>query len=93
MKSLKIEQRIKQQLQGKNVAARAQATQKSSPGVKLPGQNATSSNNEAAKSAEGSVSEGAHEFSDFVTISSDERSNAILVYGTKGGYQRNWSDD
>jgi general secretion pathway protein D len=80
---IKNQQRIKQQLQGKNVAARAQATQKSSPGVKLPGQNATSSNNEAPKSAEGSVSEGAHEFSDFVTISSDERSNAILVYGTK----------
>ena len=27
--------------------------------------------------------EGSHEFSDFITISSDERSNAILVYGTK----------
>ena len=32
---------------------------------------------------DGAGGEGAHEFSDFVTISSDERSNAILVYGTK----------
>ena len=30
-----------------------------------------------------SSNDGAHEFSDFVTIAADERSNAILVYGTK----------
>jgi len=30
-----------------------------------------------------SAGEGSHEFSDFITIASDERSNSILVYGTK----------
>ena len=34
---IKNQQRIKQQLQGKNVAARAQADQKSPAGVKVPG--------------------------------------------------------
>ncbi len=81
---IKNQQRIKQQLQGKNVAARAQATQKNPTGVKLPGgQESTASNSVSDPSGDTSGSDGAHEFSDFVTISSDERSNAILVYGTK----------
>lgn len=80
---IKNQQRIKQQLQGKNVAARAQETQTSPTGVKVPGgQSATPAKSESS-SSESVGSEGSHEFSDFVTISSDERSNAILVYGTK----------
>ena len=39
--------------------------------------------NDVSNANDGAGSDGAHEFSDFVTISSDERSNAILVYGTK----------
>lgn len=75
---IKNQQRIKQQIQGKNMAARAKATQnaKASP---VPGVAKASS----VSSSPESSSEGAHEFSDFVTISSDDRSNAILVYGTK----------
>jgi general secretion pathway protein D len=75
---IKNQQRIKQQIQGKNMAARAKATQnaKASP---VPG-GAKASN---VSSSSESSTEGAHEFSDFVTISSDDRSNAILVYGTK----------
>ena len=77
---IKNQQRVKQQIQGKNIAARANATQNSKappvPGVK-------ESANKSENVADGAGGEGAHEFSDFVTISSDERSNAILVYGTK----------
>ena len=81
---IKNQQRIKQQLQGKNVAARAQATNKSPSGVKLPGgQKPAAGNGDVSNANDGAGSDGAHEFSDFVTISSDERSNAILVYGTK----------
>ena len=43
----------------------------------LPTSPATKSNSDAGGG------DGAHEFSDFITISSDERSNAILVYGTR----------
>lgn len=81
---IKNQQRIKQQLQGKNVAARAQADQKSPAGVKVPGgQKPAAGNGDVSNTNDGAGSDGAHEFSDFVTISSDERSNAILVYGTK----------
>ena len=77
---IKNQQRVKQQIQGKNIAARANAAQKSKappvPGIK---ESATKSESVT----DGAGGEGAHEFSDFVTISSDERSNAILVYGTK----------
>ena len=79
---IKNQQRIKQQLQGKNTAARAKATQSQGQSNNLPGALAQPSS-PAEKSGADSGSEGAHEFSDFVTISSDERSNAILVYGTK----------
>lgn len=49
-----------------------------------PGKPATAANAGASKigGADG-ASEGAHEFSDYLTVSSDERSNAILVYGTE----------
>lgn len=82
---IKNQQRIKQQLQGKNIAARAQATQQKTSGVKLPNSqlSADSSSNSSNINDAGGGADGAHEFSDFVTISSDERSNAILVYGTK----------
>jgi general secretion pathway protein D len=36
----------------------------------------------ATTSADADSEDGSHEFSDFITISADERSNAILVYGT-----------
>ena len=78
---IKNQQRIKQQIQGKNVAARAKATQNAKVTPAVPGGAGTASVNTQSSSDGGS--EGAHEFSDFVTISSDERSNAILVYGTK----------
>ena len=79
---IKNQQRIKQQIQGKNMAARAQATQNSKTSPPLPGGVKPSTDTSASPSPE-AAGEGAHEFSDFVTISSDERSNAILVYGTK----------
>ena len=76
---IKNQQRIKQQIQGKNVAARAKATQDGKAKTPVPAGTKTDA---TSVPAEGGA-EGAHEFSDFVTISSDERSNAILVYGTK----------
>jgi general secretion pathway protein D len=79
---IKNQQRIKQQLQGKNTAARANATQRQDKSVTLPEGQATAKA-PVGNSVADSGGEGAHEFSDFVTISSDERSNAILVYGTK----------
>ena len=72
---IKNQQRIKQQIQGNQSNARASSSKKppSPPGSNTPAQTASDSGG----------SDGAHEFSDFITISSDERSNAILVYGTK----------
>jgi len=78
---IKNQQRIKQQIQGKNIAARAQATQQSTKGA--PPVATPSSPGQSSGASSESGGEGSHEFSDFVTISSDERSNAILVYGTK----------
>ena len=77
---IKNQQRIKQQVQGrKNAAARpTAATAKATPGAPAPAVAAQKS----SAGGEGG-GEGSHEFSDFITISSDERSNAILVYGTK----------
>ena len=72
---IKNQQRIKQQVQGRNTTPRA--TTPTNASTKAPAAAASSS-----PSNEGG-SDGAHEFSDFITISSDERSNAILVYGTK----------
>jgi general secretion pathway protein D len=72
---IKNQQRIKQQVQGRNTTPRP-----------TPSSNANSKATPATSSSSTSgdvSSDGAHEFSDFITISSDERSNAILVYGTK----------
>jgi len=79
---IKNQQRIKQQVQGRKNAAAARPSSatpaKATPGAPAPAATAQ----KAAGGADGG-SEGSHEFSDFITISSDERSNAILVYGTK----------
>jgi len=78
---IKNQQRIKQQVQGRKTAARPTAgTTAGKPAVPTPA--ATAAQN-AATAGTDSAGEGSHEFSDFITISSDERSNAILVYGTK----------
>ncbi|MDG1139421.1 MAG: secretin N-terminal domain-containing protein [Opitutales bacterium] len=72
---IKNQQRIKQQIQGNKSNARASSSKQ------IPSPTGSSKQAQTAPDAGGS--EGAHEFSDFITISSDERSNAILVYGTK----------
>ena len=71
---IKNQQRIKQQVQGRNSTPRPTS---SAAAAKTPTPTSSSS------SGGDSGGEGSHEFSDFITISSDERSNAILVYGTK----------
>ncbi len=77
---IKNQQRIKQQVQGRKTAARpttgTTAGKPAATPVPTAAQNAASAGGDKA-------GEGSHEFSDFITISSDERSNAILVYGTK----------
>jgi len=75
---IKNQQRIKQQIQGNKSNARASSAKK--PPTPL---GANNSNAPAQSSSDSGGADGAHEFSDFITISSDERSNAILVYGTK----------
>ena len=78
---IKNQQRIKQQVQGRKNAARPTAgTTAGKPAAPTPA--ATAAQNAASAGAD-NTGEGSHEFSDFITISSDERSNAILVYGTK----------
>ncbi len=74
---IKNQQRIKQQIQGSKTTARPASTpsKPTTPGAPVP--------NAAASTNDSGSGEGTHEFSDFITISSDERSNAILVYGTK----------
>ena len=76
---IKNQQRIKQQVQGRKTTARPTAVSNNS---KAPTPSAASNTSSSSANDAGS-SEGSHEFSDFITISSDERSNAILVYGTK----------
>ncbi len=82
---IKNQQRIKQQVQGgKNVrSTQANNTAKPpTPGAKsTPSPNGANTTSNSSGGGEGG--EGSHEFSDFITISADERSNAILVYGTK----------
>ena len=81
---IKNQQRIKQQVQGgKNVRPTATKTN-ATPKSPTAGSKVAPASNQAStvdNSSEGG--EGSHEFSDFITISADERSNAILVYGTK----------
>lgn len=81
---IKNQQRIKQQVQGRKTATArpTAATAKATPGAPAPAANAAAASASPSSSGEGG-GEGSHEFSDFITISSDERSNAILVYGTK----------
>jgi len=77
---IKNQQRIKQQVQGRNAAR--PTPQAAAAGAKPAATPAPAAQQSTASSSEGG-GEGAHEFSDFITISSDERSNAILVYGTR----------
>ncbi len=81
---IKNQQRIKQQVQGnKNVRATPYNTPVA-PKNPTPGAKAAPASTQAASTGNGGeVGEGSHEFSDFITISADERSNAILIYGTK----------
>ncbi len=81
---IKNQQRIKQQVQGRKTATArpTAATAKATPGAPAPVANAAAASASPSSSGEGG-GEGSNEFSDFITISSDERSNAILVYGTK----------
>ncbi len=76
---IKNQQRIKQQVQGRKTTPRPTGTSTAKTSTPAPKTAATS----PASAADGGTGDGAHEFSDFITISSDERSNAILVYGTK----------
>ena len=68
---IKKQQQVKQQIQGRKTGASAQ--------------NATQNQKNPLHRLLilAHRTKQAHEFSDYVTISSDERSNAILVYGTK----------
>ena len=52
------------------------------PAVPGGSKNQAPANAQTASSSDSGDS--SHEFSDFISISADERSNAILVYGTKG---------
>lgn len=82
---IKNQQRIKQQVQGRKTATArpTAATAKATPGAPAPAANAAAAASASPSSSGEGGGEGSHEFSDFITISSDERSNAILVYGTK----------
>ena len=75
---IKNQQRIKQQIQGNKSSARNTINEAN----KGTAPTSPTANAKQANSDQGG-GEGTHEFSDFITISSDERSNAILVYGTK----------
>ena len=68
---IKAQQSVKQKVQGRKTGAPAPTT------------TANQKNTPAPSSDSGGEGKQAHEFSDYVTISADERSNAILVYGTK----------
>ena len=67
---IKAQQSVKQKVQGRKTGAPAPTT------------TANQKNTPAPSSDSGGEGKQAHEFSDYVTISADERSNAILVYGT-----------
>ena len=77
---IKNQQRIKQQVQGRKTAARPTTGTTAGKPAATPAPTAAQNSASAGGDKAG---EGSHEFSDFITISSDERSNAILVYGTK----------
>jgi general secretion pathway protein D len=81
---IKNQQRIKQQVQGgKNVRPTSTKTNAPPSSPTPGGKVAATSNQASAPGSSNDGGDGSHEFSDFITISADERSNAILVYGTK----------
>ena len=75
------QKQIKQKLQKNSTPNIAKAN--NAPKPPTPGGAKTSSNSTPSASSPDS-GDSSHEFSDFISISADERSNAILVYGTKG---------
>ena len=80
---IKKQQSIKQKVQGgKNVRPTANNAKSGAKPPTPGGQNSAAAGANQTNSSAGE-GEGSHEFSDFITISADERSNAILVYGTK----------
>ena len=79
---IKNQQRIKQQVQGRKNAAAARPSA-ATPAKGTPAAPAPAATAQKTVGGADGGGEGSHEFSDFITISSDERSNAILVYGTK----------
>ena len=80
---IKNQQAIKREVQGNRNAVRPNqaSTAKTNPAAPAPAQGAAQKASPSSGGGEGD--EGSHEFSDFITISDDERSNAVLVYGTK----------
>ena len=84
------QKQIKQKLQKNSTPNIAKAN--NAPKPPTPGGAKTSSNSTPSTSSPDS-GDSSHEFSDFISISADERSNAILVYGTKRRYRRNWKND
>lgn len=80
---IKKQQSIKQKVQGgKNIRPTANNVKSGAIPPTPGGQNSAAAGANQTNSSAGE-GEGSHEFSDFITISADERSNAILVYGTK----------
>ena len=76
---IKNQQRIKQQVQGgKNVRPTATKTNASPQSPAPGGKVAPTSNQASAAGNANDGGDGSHEFSDFITISADERSNANM---------------
>jgi len=76
------QKQIKQKLQKNSTPKVAQTNIAVKPAVPGGSKNQAPANAQTASSSDSGDS--SHEFSDFISISADERSNAILVYGTKG---------
>jgi len=76
------QKQIKQKLQKNSIPNVGQKNTAAKP----PTPGSPKTNNTQSTSGAGNADGGdsSHEFSDFISISADERSNAILVYGTKG---------
>jgi len=68
---IKAQKAVQDKIKGRKTGASAQST------------NAIQKNTPGPSSDSNSEGKQAHEFSDYITISADERSNAILVYGTQ----------
>jgi general secretion pathway protein D len=73
------QQGIKQKVQGRSSSSIRPVISTASK----PPTPKTSAKPVASAASTDPAGEGSHEFSDFITIASDDRSNAILVYGTK----------